>query len=104
VRRLIHFLSRWSAPHGSEGPLIATRPSSYDDYAYLAVRLRFFHWGAWIRVIMRPANRFPRFDANRFDYRGYPCKCGSGIRIQQDVDGCGTEGCLTRMLERAITR
>jgi len=101
VRRLIAYLTRWTTPW--DGPLIAS-VSPFDGFAYLAIRLRFFHWGAWIRVIMRPANRFPRFDANAFDYRGYPCKCGSGIRIQQDVDGCGTEGCLTRMLERAITR
>jgi len=104
VRRLIYFLSRWSAPHGSYGPLIATRRSSHDDYAYLAFRLRFFHWGVWIRVIMRAGARRPRLAGNTFDFRGHPCPCGSGIRIQADVDGCATEGCLERMLDRARAR
>ena len=100
--RTVKFLRRWSAPEGSHGPLIA-QVDPYDDFAYLAVRLRFLHWGAWIRVMARPSARRLRFDHSTFDLRGHPCPCGSGIRIQADVDGCCTEGCLEHMLRKSPT-
>ena len=94
--RLARFLQRWSAPEGSVGPLIAfTTPGR--GFAYIALRLRAGHMVAWLRLIKFHGRRFPRLTLSRpHDRRGQPCPCGSGIRIQPDVDGCATEGCFER--------
>jgi len=88
--RLCRFLHRWSGREGGTGPLIV---SAYEDFAYLAIRLRAGNLIKWVRLIQRDG-KF-RYDASPIiDRRGTRCECGSGKWRQSDMDTCGDPGCL----------
>lgn len=96
--RIAKFLRRWSAPHGSTGPLIVY---ASEELIYIALRLRLSrHKVAWFRFRKYATRRLPSLEfSGPLDLRGHKCDCGSGIWIQNDVDGCMALGCRKYFLD-----